>query len=81
MVISEEVKPDKSLYVIGAQIIKLLKTEPLGVYDIYVLFDKFNQSLAEKERVSLSYFVYSVIWLYMLDLVGIGPNGDLIRCF
>lgn len=81
MIISEDIKPDKSLYVIGANIVQMLKKETMGVYDIHVLYDKFITCTLHEEKVSFSYFIYAIVWLYLIGLIDINNENNLIRCF
>lgn len=79
MIIPDEIKPDYSFYVIGAQIIQFFNSEPLGVFDVYILYDKFTEKFGEK--VSLNYFLYAIDWLFLLNLVSFYDNNEIKRCF
>jgi len=81
MIVSEDIKPDKSLYVVGAKIIELLKKESMGAYDIHVLYDKLITAVPYEQKISFSYFIHGLIWLYLLGLVNINDENTLIRCF
>lgn len=81
MIVSEDIKPDKSLYVIGAKIVQMLKREAMGVYDVYILYDKFITFTLQEEKVSFNYFIHAIIWLYLLGIVDINNENNLIRCF
>lgn len=81
MIIPEDTKPEKSLYAIGANMIELMKKEPLGVYDVHVLYDKFLNFTPRKDRISFNVFTCAVTWLYLLGLVNLDENDKLKRCF
>jgi len=80
MIIPEDIKPEKSLYAIGAEILELFKRQNLNAYDIYVLYDKFLSSMHRDKKISFSYFVYALLWLHLLGLVNLNEEGKILRC-
>ena len=81
MIIPKDIKPEKSLYTIGANIISLLKTEQMGIYDISLLYNKLITTFPDYKRLSFNYFTYAIIWLYLSNILSLNEEGDLVRCF
>lgn len=77
MIINNLSSPYKSLYVIGANILILLKTNTVRTIDPLELYEAFKK---QNPKISLSYFIYGLDWLYMADLVDLTESGDLVLC-
>ncbi len=77
MIISHMSEPQKSLYVIGANILTAFKKadkkliEPLELYEV---FKGFNQN------ISLSYFYFGLDWLFMIDAIELDEFGNIKLC-
>jgi hypothetical protein len=80
VIISEDIKPEKSLHVIGAEIIAIINKQNTGILDMYVLYDQFRAANKEK-RISFSYFAYSLVWLNLLNLIEVNQDGNIVKCF
>jgi len=78
MILPRELKPEKSLYVIGARILKILDSHPIGNIDVHLLYELFLKEY--KGKTSFNYFLYGLDWLYILDSVKI-KNNKIQKCF
>ncbi|EOV1627796.1 ABC-three component system middle component 6 [Yersinia enterocolitica] len=56
-----------------------MRNEPSLVIDSLDLFEKFKKSLPTK--VTFAQFMYTLDWLYLLDLIELNEQGDIIVCF
>lgn len=81
MIVPFDTRPEKSLHVIGAEVMSLLKMQNMGIHDVHVLYEKFIGFVKRDKRISFSYFVYALIWLYMLQLIDLNEEGKLVKCF
>lgn len=77
MIISDLSAPYKSLYVIGANIIFVLRSYELGFIDPLELYEKFKDT---NEGISLAYFYFGLDWLYMIDAIELTESGDVKLC-
>lgn len=74
--ILNEAQPDKSIYVVGAKLIKILarSADSFHAADLY--------SLCEKEmKIGFAQFLLAIDWLYLVGIIELAPNGRLIKCF
>jgi len=81
MIIPREAHPEKSLYIVGAEVMSILKEENFSSFDVCALYDKFSNYGKNRMSVSFSYFVLALIWLNFLGLVDINQEGCLMKCF
>ena len=77
MIINNLSSPYKSLYVIGASILALLRTNKYEAVDPLELYELFKK---ENPKISLSYYIYGLDWLYMVSLVNLTESGDITLC-
>ncbi|WP_042150208.1 MULTISPECIES: ABC-three component system middle component 6 [unclassified Pseudoalteromonas] len=78
MIINNASGPQKSLYVIGAYILKTMKE--LGEFSVEPihLFNEVNKS--NELSISISYFHFGLDWLYLIDAIDLDEYGNLILC-
>ncbi|TGZ98065.1 ABC-three component system middle component 6 [Rodentibacter pneumotropicus] len=63
-----ETSPDKSLYIIGANILKNLQSKTYSVYSLY--------DLCYKDRyISLTLFLFALDWLFLIGMVKLSDKG------
>ena len=67
MILPYDISPDKSLYVIGAEVLGIFKEENSEKIDVKVLFDKLNQ--LRRNKVSFNYFLYALDWLFLTETI------------
>lgn len=79
MILSDSLKPNQTIYYLGAKLLHCIKNEPSMVIDSIYLFDKFKNSVNIK--ITFAQYMYTLDWLYLLDLVDVNNQGDIIICF
>ncbi len=50
MILSDSLKPDQTIYYLGAKLLHCIKNEPSMVIDSIYLFDKFKKSANKKSH-------------------------------
>jgi len=80
MLLPQDVQPEKSLYVIGAQIINTFNSLGRRTVDIKTLYASF-QSLHTTIEISFTYFLYALDWLYIIGFVDLYNGSKIKRCF
>lgn len=78
MILPEETKPDLSLYFIGAQVLAIMKRLPNKSTNLLVIYEELSKS--GKNNVPLLYFLYSLDWLFLLNIITLDHNNNLILC-
>lgn len=79
MILSDSAKPNQTLYFLGAKLLKCIKEKPYKKLDITPLFDDFCLSL--DKSISFTQYIYTLNWLFLLDLIDLDEEGDVIVCF
>lgn len=79
MIISNSMKPNQTLYYFGARLLECLKRQPSLTIDSLQLFELFQSCLSAK--VTYTQYMYTLDWLYLLDMVEVNDNGDIVVCF
>jgi hypothetical protein len=77
MIINDVSEPQKSLYVIGADILAALRDSSDKSIDPIRLFDLFN---SRTNKVSITYFYFGLDWLYLLDVIELDGFGNIKLC-
>jgi len=77
MIIHDVSEPQKSLYVIGADILAELRASSDESIDPIRLFDLFN---SRTNKVSITYFYFGLDWLYLLDVIELDSFGNIKLC-
>ncbi len=73
--IINEVHPNLSIYWLGASLIHILTNSPLEKFDVLYLYDLFKEKTSND--ISFSYFMLTLDWLYLLNLIELTENGDI----
>ena len=79
MILPVDIKPEKSLYVIGSKIIETINNESMGIIDLQLLYDKFSKTYPES--ISFNYYLYALDWLFILDLIKVNGKSGIERCY
>jgi len=79
MILSNSIKPNQTLYYLGGILISCLKEQPSQVIDSVKLFEVFKNSLSVK--VTFTQYMFTLDWLYLLDMIEVNDEGDIIVCF
>ncbi|WP_390902786.1 ABC-three component system middle component 6 [Serratia quinivorans] len=69
--------PKKSLYIIGANVIKIISCNLQSSISIVKLYDDYERDF---ESVSYPYFIYALDWLFIIGFIKLNENGDLEIC-
>ena len=77
MIISSSQSPQKSLLVIGANILKTLRDYPFESVNPLILMSKYNDQFDE---VSFSYLMFGLDWLFLIDTIKLTDTGDIQLC-
>jgi len=77
MIINDVSEPQKSLYVIGAAILDVLRDSYKKPIDPIRLFDLFH---SRNNKVSISYFYFGLDWLYLLNAIELDSFGNIKLC-
>jgi hypothetical protein len=80
MIIPRGIQPEKSLYVIGASIISVLRGYDNKEIELDTLFSLFRKEYPR--QISFSYFIYALDWLFLMGLIEVGGIKTRIKkCF
>lgn len=77
MIITDFSEPQKSLYIIGANIISILNDSNGRSIDPIKLFKLFHEC---SSKVSIEYFYFGLDWLYLIDAVDMDSFGNIKLC-
>ncbi|CDT33453.1 conserved hypothetical protein [Vibrio coralliirubri] len=77
MILSNTQTPKKSLYFIGARIILSIKSLPYNKVCTIELYDQYCSSY---EKVSFTYFMLALDWLFIASILDINDVGELYLC-
>jgi hypothetical protein len=72
MILPIDIKPEQSLYYIGATAIYTMKSQPLGRLQIDQLFRLVKDSI---NSLSFQQFLFSLDWLFLVGLVESDEQG------
>ncbi|MDV7558584.1 ABC-three component system middle component 6 [Acinetobacter baumannii] len=78
MIINED-HPNLSIYRLGGDLISILTNSPLEKFDVLYLYDSFKEITSND--ISFSYFMLTLDWLYLLNLIELTENGDIKKCY
>jgi hypothetical protein len=79
MIIDKEVKPNKNLYYLGSQILKILRAHQFGIIPIDELYAEILKK--RKSYISFDYLMLALDWLFILELVDTNEDGEIRKCF
>lgn len=81
MLLDNDLPPERSVYYIGAKVIEVLIDEPFDRVDMDAAFGRLNKDISEHKAVPFAYFILSLDWLFLLGLIDVTEQGDIVRCF
>lgn len=81
MLAEKDLAPERSIYYVGACVIKVLSEAPFDTIDLEVVFAHLNAHVSQPKLIPFSYFLMALDWLFLIGLISITENGDLRRCF
>lgn len=77
MIIPKGIRPEFSLYYLGAKLLSILSKSDSLEHDIFELFEAMKKQTAS---YSFSQHLMALNWLYLLDAVCITAKGRLKLC-
>ena len=77
--IINEAHTNLSIYRLGASLISILTNSPLEKFDVLYLYESFKKRTSND--ISFGYFMLTLDWLYLLNLVELTENGDIKKCY
>jgi len=72
MILPFDITPNKSLYIIGAEVLQIFHKESVRMLDIKILFDKLN--MHRDSQISFNYFLYTLDWLFLTNTIDLQNN-------
>ncbi|WP_412103707.1 ABC-three component system middle component 6 [Raoultella ornithinolytica] len=79
MILSNSIRPQYTIYFLGAKLIQCIQEQASTTLDSIDLFDKFKDIITSK--ITFVQYMYTLNWLYLLDLIELNENGDIVICF
>jgi hypothetical protein len=76
MILGKDIHPQKNIYYLGAIVIEILKSINNEEGDFFFIYQQVNR----KENISVSLFVLTLDWLFILGLVE-NKKGLIKKCF
>lgn len=77
MILSNTSSPNKSLYIIGANILHILDEYEYQEISMYLLYKKYNELHGD---ISFSYVLFGLDWLFILNKVSVSSTGEVLLC-
>ena len=77
MIVSKDIHPERDVYYLGAQVIKILSNKKSDVYNFLDIYEELNSS----ESISINLFVLVLDWLYLSEVISGVENGRITKCF
>ena len=77
MIITKSIKPEYTLYYIGAEILKSFKKIALTECNIFCLYEATKKN---KNNFSFNQYLLAIDWLYILGGVELTDEGKLKLC-
>ncbi|HAN76754.1 MAG TPA: hypothetical protein DCQ31_02700 [Bacteroidales bacterium] len=77
MLLSTNIKPDKDVYYLGAKVIEILSEASSNKIDFFDTFHKLNSI----EKISMSLYILTLDWLYIIGIVKQSNDKYLEKCF
>ncbi len=79
MIISNSIRPQNTIYYLGAKLIQCIQSQRSKILDSIILFENLQKLVPSK--VSFVQYMYTLNWLFLIDLVEINDKGDIVICF
>ncbi|WP_353737079.1 ABC-three component system middle component 6 [Aeromonas sp.] len=77
MILSKASPPNKYLYIIGANIISILHDNDNKAMPPISLYEKYKEKY---KPISLSYIMYGLDWLFIINVICLNETGDVKLC-
>jgi len=77
MFLDNDISPTNDVYYLGSRVIEVLAVEKTDMIDFFDVYQKLNNL----QNISMTLFVFTVDWLFLLGLVKKGNDGYIKKCF
>lgn len=77
MIVTANLPPEKNLYFLGGKILDLIMASPMDTYDINYIFSEMKND----SNISISLIIYTLDWLFILNLISPNIDGTFSKCF
>ena len=77
MLLNNNVQPKFDVYYQGAKLIDFLSKSKNKTIDFFDVYQEFNI----KNKISMSLFMLTIDWLFIIGLVNNVENGKIEKCF
>ena len=76
MIINRDINPKREIYHLGALVLEIITNKP----DVEMDFFDIYQDLNEKIKVSVTLYILTLDWLFILGLIN-KKRETIIKCF
>lgn len=76
MILSNDIKPERQIYRLGALLLDVLQETPSKTAESFDVYTRLNT----REGVSLSVFMLTLDWLFLLGAIK-NDKGRIEKCF
>lgn len=70
-------QPERTIYVVGARVLRLVREKAGSKHDPDSLLRRINAGRDRETRLSWAQFHLGLDWLYMLGLIQLTDSGDI----
>lgn len=78
MLVDRDNRPERSVYYIGALVLDLLRKPSYERVDLEVAY---RQIAVTNPIIPFNYFLLSLDWLYLIGVIDVTEDGDIVKCF
>lgn len=76
MIIDKDTNPTRDIYYLGSELLAVLEQQSAKKVDFFVAFDLLNK----KTSISMSLYILTIDWLFLLGSVR-SQDGVIEKCF
>lgn len=73
------IAPDRSILGVGADVLGLMREEPIGVSTLWERYSKYRKRHGCDAPVTFDWFVLALDFLYMIGAIGLDSRGRLVK--
>lgn len=73
------IAPDRSILSVGADVLGLMREEPVGVSTLWERYAKYRKRHGCDAPVTFDWFVLALDFLYMIGAIGLDSRGRLVK--
>lgn len=73
------IAPDRSVLGVGADVLGLMREEPIGVSTLWERYAKYRKRHGCDAPVTFDWFVLALDFLYMIGAIGLDSRGRLVK--